>query len=564
MLNALTHPRHDVREAARDALLCPGTDALHEISRSAFAELGPRRGAFSTWCRVGATKADLLALLPEVRSSGALAAVDLVRALSRVAGESERVWARDALADPALPPALREPCLAVLLRAGEVPSDMDILSELDGAEAFHGGAQSLVVAGLDGEELALAIGLSFDLPGWGPRILTLAARHLLGIPTLAAAQLSDCWTAEAVIKACWVEDDAALAVMRELSAEYEAALTDEVNGWARFVAALGARLDHLSKEGGPPGGWRSKARVLHKLMRRQSFKAPVAQAAMLLAATARLASFPDDDAHFEEDEEVPLSVLLDVASRPHASGHPLVVDALVAKGPGVVPELVAALHIDAYWRSYVVVQALTKLAWQHPGCADGAVDAVMPLYWDDSGDLLIDKTATFFETLTPAAVPALVGASEAHGKRNYSLSRAIGRLGGPEAKAFLLGHVDDAFYEETGVLHGLLKLGDPDAIPHLAQLEGEDPSAEVARALVILCGLTGEEPDGLDDWTARVEYVELERQRRQEELRELLMAAASRESMFSPPTRAERRQSGGKKPKRRMPRRKKGKRRKKK
>ena len=518
---ALASPRAVVREAARSALLRPGSAAVSEVCRSALAELESQPTGFVEWCTFVAPDSALVGLLQEVdRSRGTPTEQVLVQQAARVGGHGVTGWARAALAQDDLATGLRAPCFAVLLRSGEAV-DLDLAAELDAAQPFRRGVQTLVEGAIDGGTLLPAVHACIAHPVHGTEVLHTLQRRLLG-RSASVSELSGCVDVAALTELGLVSG--AGSFLAAVSSSFSAVQSGETAAWSTLAQSLLAQLDPLFfVEGGPPRHGRAQACWLRALLALGLPAAhPAAFTTIVVSLTACLVQGAHGDARF--DEHTPGGPnRLTAARRPDL---PAVEAAMVSGGPDAVPVLIEALDPSEADRTVSILSALARLAWQHPGCVDASVGPLLRLLDSDPGEQLLDGTTRLLRLLSPAAVDSVIAACPSQGDLAHPLASAIGAIGGPAARHFLLKHIDTVLHADHGVLVGLCALGDPAALGPLARLEPHDPTGEIACVLIILSELNGQSPPGLGGWRARLKAVEHDRQQRQNQYGNQLMAAA--------------------------------------
>jgi len=522
-----------VRRQSRDTLLRPGCPNPLAIGRSALAESAPTLGVFERWVTDGATTGQLIDLLPSIqRDRGTPAEEALLDSLTRRSPHATEAWALAALDDPSLHVALRPHAQALCIRAG-ADAPVSLVDALLAAQVSHRGFEALVSAVVDSATHLDALRSAMEHPELGQQVLHIALQSLVDEPSLSVASLSTCSDVQALAGMLPLSA-AGKDTLQAVEAVYPGAFLGKPEAWQLLSQRLIEALAHLPSAPGPLGGWRTRARVVRMLLAQgPSGRSPGAHAAVLVLAAARLAGLPDDDRHFG-GPTAPLSTLLPMADRPGLHGHPCVVDALAAHGPGAVTPLVDALDPDAPGRSHIAARALVRLAWQHPGCADASVEAALHLYPHSRCARLVDATVALLASLSPAVVPQLVGAQQQSRRLDPTLSTVIGAIGGPAAEAFLLGHMPHALDDETGILAGLCRLGSPEAIEPLSRLEGSDPNGEVVQALILLCESSGRAPAALPGWRSRLQAIEEETARRRSQLHSQFQALASGASPHRP------------------------------
>ena len=541
-----------VRRQSRDHLLRPGCPNPVAIGRSALAETARKLGTFDRWLTDGAHTGQLVDLLPSIQlDRGSPAEEALLSSLARRSPHAAEAWALAALNNPSLHAALRPHAQAVCIRVG-AERPVSLVDALLAAQASHRGLEALVVAVVDSATHLDGLRSAIEHPELGQQVLQLALERLVDEPSLSVASLSACGNVQDLARLLPLPG-AGNDTLQAIEAVYPGAFLGEPEAWKSLSLCLMAPLQHLPPAPGPLGGWRTRARVVRTLLAQgPTARSPGAYAAVLVLAAVRLATLPDDDRHFGSSTTA-LSTLLPMADRPGLHGHPRVVDALASHGPQAVPPLVDALDPEVPGRSHIAARALLRLAWQHPGCADAAVEPALHLYQHTRCARLVESTAALLASLSPAVVPQLVRSQQQSRRLDPTLSVVIGSIGGPAASAFLLGQIHHALDEETGILTGLCRLGAPEAIGPLSRLEGSDPNGEVVEALILLCESSGRVPAALPGWRSRLQAIEEETARRRSQLHNQFRALASGASPHQPPAASAK---GGAKPSRKRPKKK--------
>jgi hypothetical protein len=563
----LQHADPFVRRYARGRLLRPGSAEVRAAVASAFAEPDDTCETLLSWLHHVALPSDLLPLLDLVDlTRGSPNEGVFVGQVALFGGPEVVAWAKMAFQTPGLAETLRAEVVCILLRrAPEVTLDLP-QETLDAALRPYGMMEAVVQAALS---------------GWGPvePILDLLHHPLLQDSAVHAVcgnlvERSEITTADLGVPdvrqlqgILFEGRDDSSAVFKAAAPSFAMARQGSASAWTAFGNALRPFISAIPEVGTVSGGTRRKAVVVRALLASPPPRAQAAAlAAAVLAAVADLALVGDDDAIFEHGSPS-VDALLEVNARPLPEAHPWLADALASHGPDVVPLLVAQLDVDHYHRSHHSLQALLKLAWHHPGCLDTATETLMALEQADPGDLLAEDVSRLLSQLTEAAVPAIVSELERPGRTyQYGLAGTLGELGGPEAKAWLLGQSHRAVYDDSGIAQGLLQLGSPEAIEPLATAFRDDAVGDLALTLLALCEVTGHDHPDRQRWEDCIQAEAAERAAYRDEFNQLMAQLQEQQRQakeLEPTGRAERRANKGasktKRSARAMPRRKKGK-----
>ena len=557
-LKMLKKPTFFVRSAARERLFRPALELPLRAVESALAE--PERVCvhMARWLDTAARPTDWEHLLPLVdRARGTSAEQRLVARAALQGGPGVVAWAEQSLQHSALAVGLRGGAVSALLRWGPAAA-VDVRAELEVAKAVPGGVQTLIRAVVDGAVHLDPLRACTEHPELGLEVLTTMLGALFDGGVHAARALSACDTI-AQLEGLVSSGPIALEVPQEVHRWYALARSGDVAAWSGLASDVEVLLAGVPDEAGPPGGGRRRARVIRTLLA----AGPTAVhgdvlVSVLVLAVAQLTALPDDDALFN-GPHVGIGTLLEAADHPLVEGHPSLVAALVRHGLAGAAEL--KRHVDATpsWRSLRCLEALTVLAWWHPGQVDDAASAAVRCLQAELGSPLADAALGLLAELGPSAAPVLMEAIMAEPELGSLLHPLLGRMGGAEARTHLLTRARDAPFTGSGVRLGLERLGDVAALELLTPLEPVDPTAEVAQTLVVLAALHGANPPSLGGWRERVaREAALEASRRDRmwsKLTGALGAASSRPEAST--AEASARRSGSQKSKRR----KKGKRR---
>jgi hypothetical protein len=113
-----------------------------------------------------------------------------------------------------------------------------------------------------------------------------------------------------------------------------------------------------------------------------------------------------DQAKTSEEE---FDALVEILNFPRQNVLPNIVELLAARGPTVLPMLVAALQQEEYfWPRVRALDAITRLAQLYPGSADSAIPAILDLIQGDESDYVLEAAERALKSIGPAVVkPAM-------------------------------------------------------------------------------------------------------------------------------------------------------------
>ncbi len=114
----------------------------------------------------------------------------------------------------------------------------------------------------------------------------------------------------------------------------------------------------------------------------------------------------DDEALLETapNELIRQVMLLDIMESPRIRIGAVVIDQIVALGPGMVSHLINILKGNHFWAITRTLETLRKIAWAQPGTADKAVLDILELMDADQTDEVMEAAGDTLVAIGPAAV----------------------------------------------------------------------------------------------------------------------------------------------------------------
>jgi HEAT repeat protein len=203
--------------------------------------------------------------------------------------------------------------------------------------------------------------------------------------------------------------------------------------------------------------------------------------------------------------EEELGAFVGVLNSPRQNVFPNIVDRLAARGPAVLPVLVAALQQEEYfWPRVRALETITRLAQLYPGAADPAIPAILDQFQEEGSDYVLEAAEQALKTIGPAMVEPAVERIDYEDYTTYNIY-ILGALGEIPTEASLQALIDyheraeevDEFFIE--VMAGLAQ---PRTLPLLRSYYQEDPDPNLAEFCYKVAYLNQIDDPLLTQWKA--------------------------------------------------------------
>jgi hypothetical protein len=200
------------------------------------------------------------------------------------------------------------------------------------------------------------------------------------------------------------------------------------------------------------------------------------------------------------------AVLLHILSSPRQNVMPDVVDQVVALGPDALPDLIEVLERDEFWPQPRALQALARIARQHPAAAEPAIVPVLDLIEANQSDYVLEPAQEALVAIGPPVIDLAAARLGQDYVYDIYAGSALAEIPTQASAEALMAYVDASGALEEGEAEELATLGHPSAIPFLQRYytPGDGLLATILHKLAVVTDYAG--PERFEWWATAVNH----------------------------------------------------------
>jgi len=188
---------------------------------------------------------------------------------------------------------------------------------------------------------------------------------------------------------------------------------------------------------------------------------------------------------------------------------PDIMDQISAVGPDIAPKLIESLDPStSEWGLIRTTRAIERLAREHSGSCDQAVDRLIGLINDEAGDFLLEAASDALRAIGPPAVPVIARSLPSDDSaRDIYLTGVLGDIPTEASAQAVLSLIKEDQPIDESYIEKLQEIGSPAAIEPLcsywravSQQEAAVELVDLAETLLVLCEVNGVERPEIKDW----------------------------------------------------------------